>query len=278
MSIRRLSPVLIPFALSFTLAAHAAPLTVIAIKTDTPPTLDGKLDDPVWQQGEWYSSFTLLGEGMKPAAAQTRFKVAFDDQKLYFGIECFEPSMGKLVGTETQRDGHVHRDDCVEMMVDPTGQRVEYYHFTVNVLGTLYDAQMRQGGNVRYQEWNADWQAQVSKGEKSWTVEAAIPFVELGLTAASRGDWALNVARERQAGTPELSSFSEGRGGFHQPALYAVLKLPGADLARYMWAVRNPYEASVHMEGDRLLYSAKTHITNETGRFWFLQLDRKSVV
>ncbi len=245
---------------------------VTAIKADTAPVLDGNLDDGVWQQGEWYTNFALLGEGQRPATAQTRFKVAFDAEKLYFAVECFEPNMDQLVGRATERDGKVHSDDCVEIMVDSTGDRVEYYHFTVNVLGTLYDAQLRQGGNVRSREWDCNWQAAVGQGQESWTVEAAIPFVELGLTGASRGDWALNVARERQAGQKELSSFTEGRQGFHQPTSYAPLRLPGADLDRYMWTVRDPFEVSVRMVEGRLVYFAKTHVTNQTGRFWFAQV------
>src|SRR5512133_2497900 len=94
-------------------AAAAAPPVVTATRTDKPPVLDGKLDDAVWQQGEWYNNFTLLGEGMKPAQAQTRFKLAFDNDQLYLAAELTEPQMDKLVANETQRDGHVHSDDVL---------------------------------------------------------------------------------------------------------------------------------------------------------------------
>jgi hypothetical protein len=252
--------------------AAAAPPVVTALKTATAPVLDGKLDDAVWQEGEWYRHFTLLGEGLKPAAAQTRFKVAFDQQHLYFGVELFEPQMDKLVARETRRDGRVHADDVLEIMVVPNNARLDYYHFSVNPLGTRYDAELRQGGNVRTTEWDANWRAQIAKGPQSWTVEVALPFVELGLTGLSRGDWALNVARERKAGSPELSSFTEGRGGFHQPTLYAPLKLPDADLSRYLWTMRPPYETSVPMENKQLSYLGKIHLTNDTGKFRFLRI------
>jgi len=261
------APVLLTGAL-----AAAAPPVVTALKTATAPVLDGKLDDAVWQQGEWYSHFTLLGEGFKPAAAQTRFKVAFDRQNLYFGVELFEPQMDKLVARETKRDGRVHADDVLEIMVVPDNARLDYYHFSVNPLGTQYDAELRQGGNVRTSEWDANWQAKTARGPQSWTVEVAIPFVELGLNGLSQGDWALNVARERKAGTPELSSFTEGRGGFHQPNLYATLKLPGTDLSRYMWTMRLPYETSFQMDNEQLSYLGKLHLTNDTGKFRFLRI------
>lgn len=252
--------------------ASAAPPVVTALKTTTAPVLDGKLDEAVWQAGEWYTNFTLLGEGDRPATAQTRFKVAFDQQNLYFGVELFEPQMDKLVANETKHDGRVHSDDVLELMVVPNSARLDYYHFSVNTIGTLYEAEMRQGGNVRTTEWDPNWQAKIAKGTQSWTVEIAIPFVELGLTGASKGDWALNVARERQAGKAELSSFTEGRGGFHQPNFYATLKLPGADLSRYMWTMRPPYETCFQMEGEQLSYLGKIHLTNDTGKFWFLRI------
>ena len=276
----RSSALLVLPALVLLTAALAAadPPVVTALKTATAPVLDGKLDDAVWQQGEWYSNFTLLGEGLKPAAAQTRFQVAFDQQNLYFGVELLEPQMDKLVARETRHDGRVHADDVLEIMVVPNSARLDYYHFSVNPLGTRYDAELRQGGNVRTTEWDANWQAKTAKGPQSWTVEVAIPFVELGLTGLSRGDWALNVARERQAGTPELSSFTEGRGGFHQPNLYATLKLPGADLSRYMWTMRPPYETSFQMENEQLSYLGKIHLTNDTGKFRFLRIDAGTAV
>lgn len=257
--------------LAATLAA-AAPPVVTATKLTAPPTLDGKLDDAAWQQGQWYGGFTLLGEGMKPAAAQTRFKVAFDDRNLYFGAELSEPQMDQLKATVTEHDGRVHSDDVLEIMVVPSSARLDYYHFTVNALETQYEAEMRQGGNVRTTEWDPAWQSKVARGAQSWTVEVAIPFVELGLSSLSKDDWGLNVARERQAGTAELSSFTEGRGGFHQPSLYATLKLPGADLGRYMWTMRPPYETCFEAQGERLSYQGKIHLTNDSGKFHFLRI------
>lgn len=253
-------------------ALHAAPPVVTALPALEAPDVDGVPNDSVWQRGEWYGNFSLLDQPTKLAVAQTRFKVAADDRNLYLAVQVDEPNMDQLVADTTQRDGHVYSDDCVEFMLAPRSERQEYYHLAVNTLGTLYDAERRQGGHVGTLEWNCDWRAAVSKGPQSWTVEVAIPLVELGVAGDSKGDWTLNVTRERQAGQPELSSFAPSTGGFHQPSTYAALKLIGVDLSRYMWTVRPPYEASVYRDGERLIYSAKTHLTNETGKFWFTRL------
>lgn len=258
--------------LILTASVCAAQPTVVGQKTAIPPTLDGRLDDAVWQQAEWYTGFTLLGDVETPARAQTQFAVAFDNSSLYFGIKCQEPGMSELRAEVTERDGKVHGDDCVEIMIDSTGDRTEYYHLTTNPIGTLYDSQMRQGGHVRALQWDCDWQAEVARGEDFWAVEVSVPIVQLELTDASRGDWALNVTRERKAGKRELSSFTTAPGGFHQPTYYAQLQLPDADLDQFMWTVRDPFEDTVRMEAGRITYSAKTHVTNHTGRMWLLQL------
>jgi len=242
---------------------------VTAIRAEQGINVDGKLDDAAWQGGKWYGDFTLLGRPDLKAAAQSRFRIAFDDENIYVGAVLDEPNMDQLKATISERDGKVHHDDCLEFMIDPQNERTEYFHFTCNSLGALYDSEVRQGGHVMTREWDCPWEARITKQASSWTVEARVPVVYLGLTGASRGDWALNVTRERQAGQQELSSFTDALGGFHQPSRYALLQLPGADFGRYLWEIRSPFEVTVLPEGDQLVYRAKTHITNETGRFWF---------
>ncbi|MBD3293324.1 MAG: hypothetical protein GF393_10400, partial [Armatimonadia bacterium] len=101
MTVSRLTLVL----LIITGAACAAQPTVVGQKAETPPTLDGRLDDGVWQQAEWYTGFTMLGETDEVAEAQTQFAVAFDDANLYLGIKMQEPAMDELKADVTERDG-----------------------------------------------------------------------------------------------------------------------------------------------------------------------------
>jgi len=109
--------------------------------------IDGALAEAAWQNGPWYTGFITAGRGDK-APVQTRFAVRFDDSFLYFAAVADEPEVAQLKRSETERGGKVFRDDCVEFMIDPTGDRVEYYHFVVNANGALYDAQRRQGGHA----------------------------------------------------------------------------------------------------------------------------------
>ena len=115
-------------------------------------------------------------------------------------------------------------------------------------------------------------QAATGRGDDFWAAEIAVPLVELELTEASRGTWAINLARERKAGKAELSSFTPAPGGVHQPTYYAQLELPDAGLGRFIWTVRDPFEGAARMDDGQIVYSAKPHITTQTGRMWLLQL------
>ena len=64
-----------------------------------------------------------------------------------------------------------------------------------------------------------------------------MPLVYLGLWASRPATGRSVPASGRRH--DELSSFVDTLGGFHQPANYAVLKLPGS-LRQYLWQVREP--------------------------------------
>ena len=232
--------------------------------------VDGQLLEPGWRDGPWYTGFTMAGSRER-AEVQTRFAVRFDDANLYFGAAADEPNVAELRRGMEGRDVKVFRDDCVEFMVDPTGDRVEYYHFAVNVNGALYDARVMQGGHVMSKEWSCDANAAGSVGDNAFAVEIAVPFVELGLAPRSAEQpWAVQVTRERHAGGRlELSSYIDCGGSFHVPATYAPLTLAEADLRRFLWDVKAPIEDMVTADGTGLTYRVKALVTNGTGQFRF---------
>lgn len=281
--LRRIRPgsVLGAWIISCSLAVGA--IGVAAAPTATPPVhavradgirVDGLLKEPGWKNGPWCTSFTTPGTGGAPAPIQTRFAVRFDAAALYLAAVMDEPSVKTMLAKATERDGRVYSDDCIEFMIDPTGDRVEYYHFIVNSRGAIYDAQRRQGGHVGTEVWNCDAQAAAHVGPDAWSMELRVPLAELGLSARStKQPWAIQVGRERHAGGRlELSSFAPCGGSFHVPETYAPLILDHAVLAPFLWEVQLPVGALVTEDKGRLQYRFRTLVTNRTGRFRFLRL------
>src|SRR5262245_23812118 len=60
---------------------------VTPTRTDTPPVIDGKLDDPVWKSAARLGGFVQQrpNEGT-PASEKTDVYIAYDKDTLYFGI------------------------------------------------------------------------------------------------------------------------------------------------------------------------------------------------
>ena len=49
-----------------------------------------------WKKLKWYTNFKVLNKHI-PSNPQTRFKIASDQNFIYFLVEAFEPNMDKLV-------------------------------------------------------------------------------------------------------------------------------------------------------------------------------------
>ncbi|MBN1674311.1 MAG: hypothetical protein JXR37_24905, partial [Kiritimatiellae bacterium] len=260
------------FALCWAACGAAAGRDVMCRAVQAPPVLDAELTDAAWAKDGWASGFSMMDSPEKQAEAQTRFQMVSDGTDLYVAAELAEPRVRGIRAKETKRDGHVHNDDCLEIFLDPQGERSEYFHLAVNAAGVLYDAEVRQGGFMMTKEWDCDWRAATRIGEASWTVEARIPLAELGLTRKSLKTWSFNVTRERRAGGNELSSFARIQGGFHQPSLFASLRWEGVDLNRFLWQVKPPHETGVVREGQTVFFAGKTFVENQTGSFQFFNL------
>ncbi|GAB5497253.1 MAG: hypothetical protein Phyf2KO_23330 [Phycisphaerales bacterium] len=162
-------------------------------RTDSPPTIDGKLDDGVWNDAPVLTDFVQVNpdEG-QPATERTEVRVLFDDDNLYLGIRCFDSMPDRIVATEMRRDGPRDVDDHLIIVIDPFGSQRDGYLFSVGPAGLKMDA-LIEGGNWR-EAWDGIWQSDVSIDEQGWAAEIAIPYKSLSFDPDRTG-WSLNVQR-----------------------------------------------------------------------------------
>ncbi len=104
-----------------------------AYRVDTPPSIDGHLDEAIWQQAPRSPRFVDLISG-KPTIHSTHAAVLWDDSYLYVGFWIEEPC---VAATLTERDALVWTENDVEVFI--AGQDA-YYEFEINPLGTIYEA------------------------------------------------------------------------------------------------------------------------------------------
>src|SRR5260221_13244156 len=122
------------------LADHAPPPPhVAAVRTATPPTIDGKLDDAVWSTAKAVASFTqkFPDEGKAPSDPTT-MRILYDDEAIYVGFECTQRH-SKVVDRLPRRDRLVEADR-VSVVTGSRADRTNAYECPVSASGSLPDS------------------------------------------------------------------------------------------------------------------------------------------
>ncbi|MGE0792290.1 MAG: carbohydrate-binding family 9-like protein [Sandaracinaceae bacterium] len=165
----------------------AAPRTDIpsyhARWASAPPTIDGRLDDAVWQRAASTERFvnTMTGAAATP---ETTAKIAWDDARLYVA---FEVADDRLRASLRGHDPHLWEQDTVEIMVDPDGDGRNYFELQLapsdQVFDTRYDAR-RVPQPFGHVDWDSGLEGACAlrgtldddTDDEGYTAEIAIPW------------------------------------------------------------------------------------------------------
>ena len=145
---------------------------------DTSISVDGKLDESVWQQTPKYTGFYNYApndEGL--AEQQTEVKLFHNGEVLYVSLVYFDTEEKSQVGS-LKRDVPIGLSDGFAMVLDTQNQQQNAYYFSVNALGTLIDGLVeRTGSGYDFTtSWNAVWNAKTSVNGTNKIYEVAIPL------------------------------------------------------------------------------------------------------
>ena len=151
--------------------------------TEEPITLDGVLDESIWQRAipatnfwQWFPSDTLR------AKFQTEVRLAFDDQNLYVGVICF--AEGSDFKTNSLKRDYRASDggDNFTLVFDPFRDQTNAFVFGINPYGVQREALISGGGRQTDDfntSWDNRWFAEAKRYEDHWTGEFIIPFTTL---------------------------------------------------------------------------------------------------
>ncbi|MEM7051533.1 MAG: DUF5916 domain-containing protein [Acidobacteriota bacterium] len=168
---------------------------VRALRTAGEITLDGRLDEPIWQQAPKATGFTQRNpEPGAPISQHTEFQVVFSDTTLYVGIRADDDDAAGLVAREMQRDGSLFRDDGLVVLLDTFHDHRNTYMFETNPLGARTDALIADEGEMNNFQWDGLWRVGTSRGPEGWIAEFAIPFSTLRFDP-SLDTWGLQIRR-----------------------------------------------------------------------------------
>ena len=164
------------------------------------PSLDGTLDDPLWQQARPVTDFRQREpyEGQAPTE-KSEVRVLYTRHEVYFGIFCRDSDPKGIVATELRRDLPQDLDDYFEILIDSTHDRRNAYVFQINPLGTQSDGLITEERRAERQDYDPGWDgvwtsaAQITDG--GWTATVGIPFSTLNFTQSQNVVWGMNFKR-----------------------------------------------------------------------------------
>ncbi len=182
--------------------------------TTSKPVIDGKLDDATWKAASRLQPFQLLKSNVKPAAtATTAAWLAFDDDNLYFALDCQEPLMDKLVmNAVTHDDENIWEGDCAEFFLAlGPGSPVPCVHFIFDPAGHVWDAKHYPAADA---EENPECTIAAKQSANGWSIEMALPWDSLDMVAPEDGAILRgNVTRQRCTDS-EQTSWAALKSGF----------------------------------------------------------------
>ena len=178
------------------------PYNVTIPRVEATITLDGRLDEPVWQQAAVLDGFHQYQPvDSRPAEERTEVRIWYAPNAIYFGITAWDRA-GGIRATVADRD-NLDTDDRVTIYLDTFNDRRRAFFFTVNPLGVQEDGVRSEGGFTAgsLQGGTTDkspdflWQSRGQVTDSGYVVEIRIPFKSLRYPGNGAQTWGLNVAR-----------------------------------------------------------------------------------
>ena len=165
-----------------------------ATRIETAPNIDGILDEEVWTLGEWKDDFWQNEPyNGRPASQRTEFKILFDDDNIYVGINNFDTDPDSIVNRLTRRDQV--DGDIAGVIFDSYHDLRTGFFFGASSAGVKFDILFSEDGQNEDESWDPNWWVKTSINDEGWIAEMKIPFSQVRFEKNSDGIWGLQVAR-----------------------------------------------------------------------------------
>ena len=176
---------------------------LMPFRTDTPPAIDGVLDDPVWTQAPSETGFkTWRPDFGKDMRENTVVYYAYDQENLYFAYRCYDSEPAKIKASVRARDT-IRQDDWICLNLDTFNDQQSIYALYVNPLGIQTDSRF-EGGQ---EDFTIDvvWFSAGRIDAEGYTIEVRIPFKSLRYREHEPVEMGIiferNISRFSEAGT-----------------------------------------------------------------------------
>ncbi len=152
-----------------------------AVRIETPPRIDGVLDEPFWADIPPITGFRQrepVDGG--PASEPTEVRIAYNDRSLFFAFHFFDSEPEGIRRNILHRGGRIDKDDRIVIALDTYHDHRNAYLFEVGALGTQDDA-LLSDEQLDREDWNWDgvFTTETTLTEEGWVLEMEIPFTTI---------------------------------------------------------------------------------------------------
>lgn len=197
-------------------------------------TLNGTLDESAWQTAQpivlrAYPDAKQKDADFSAIEVRTTVRSRHDNTHLYFAIDAEEPEIAsEKVAPREPDDPQVWQDAGLEFFINPSGDRVNYFHLICNSLGNAcgFTTRMQGSRNESTPGWQSGAVFKAQRLADRWRMEVAIPLAALQLTPDT-APFPINICRSRylrgHKDNIKLYTWSPFVTRFHDPENFGKL-------------------------------------------------------
>ncbi len=168
--------------------------TLAIARTNTPPELDGVLDDPVWSEAAWFDDlhqYDPIDHGVP--SERTVVYVTYDEDNLYVAARMWDAEPSEIRARQMVMGANMRFDDSFGIYLDPFNNKRTGYNFQVNPNSSRTDAVFETPTDLN-RDWEGIWDAEARITDDGWIAEMVIPFKTLNFDP-SNPNWGFTVER-----------------------------------------------------------------------------------
>jgi len=172
--------------------------------------VNGRIDEPAWQQAALLDGFTQFDpiEG-SPASQTTEVLVFVDSDAIYLAVRAYDTNPEQIRATLSERDSFGFSDDYVRFILDTFNDQRRAYVFTVNPLGVQHDGLWNESGGGTGMRGHGMfspiddapdflWDSDARITDWGYEAELRIPFKSLRFPEDETQTWGFQVERNIQ--------------------------------------------------------------------------------
>ncbi|MDX2432442.1 MAG: DUF5916 domain-containing protein [Bacteroides sp.] len=202
LSLLILGLVITSFCGNLVFASLIEPRVVNISRSNSAITLDGILDEPVWQTAQITTDFwQRYPYDSSRSELSTEVMVTYDDKFVYVAAVCYAKTHKDYVVESLRRDFSGSGNDAFYFVINPFNDRMSGYYFGTSPYGVQSEAIIQNGGasvsrhsSSTNPSWDNKWFVEVKQYEDRWVAEMSIPFSTLRFKEGV-DNWRINFCR-----------------------------------------------------------------------------------